>query len=90
MTKKSNEQNLTMQDLMDNSEMIKVMEILEELEERDEKLAIALLKEFNDKSKKLGKLLMNLDPDLSHEEWKGECDKAKKEVDDVVKRIEEA
>lgn len=61
------------------------MLILEELE--DEQLAVQLLKELNDKTRALGVVLMNMDSSLSHEEWKKECDQAKKEVDLLVKKI---
>ncbi|MDD0851948.1 hypothetical protein HBN50_02520 [Halobacteriovorax sp. GB3] len=70
---------------VDNSEINEVMLILEELE--DEQLAVQLLKELNDKTRALGVVLMNMDSSLSHDEWKKECDKAKKEVDLLVKKI---
>ena len=62
-----------------------VMAKLEELE--DEEMAVALLKEFNDKTSRFGLLMRNLDPDLEHDEWKRECDMAQQEVDIVVAKI---
>ena len=71
--------------MLDNQEINNILEILENLE--DEELAVELLKEFNSASKDLGKLLLNLDKNLAHDEWKGQCDKAQKRLDDVVARI---
>lgn len=71
--------------MIDNSEMEEILEKLESLE--DEELAARLLKEFNEKKKHWGQLLMNLDPNLDHQEWKDQCDEAKKEVDAVVQKI---
>ena len=73
--------------MLDTAEINKVMQILEELEETDEQLAIELLKEFNEKTKYLGQLLMDRDPNLNNDEWKIECDQAKKEVDNLLKKI---
>lgn len=87
MTLKNDEKKAS---IIDNSDLSRVMDILEFLEDRDEELAISLLKEFNDKSKALGQLLLNLDPNLGHEEWKIDCDKAQSLVDNVIHRIEEA
>jgi hypothetical protein len=71
--------------MLDNKEINKLLEILENCE--DEDLAVKLLQDFNGTSKRLGKLLLNLDKTLSHEEWKKQCDVAQKELDEVVKRI---
>lgn len=71
--------------MFDNSEIEELLEKLEQME--DEAAAAALLRAFNDKSKKLGKLLMNLDKTLSNDEWKKQCDEAKKEVDAVLEKI---
>lgn len=71
--------------MLDTSEMEKVMAKLESLE--DQELAVSLLKEFNDATKRLGQLLMNLDPTLSHNEWKHKCDEAQKSVDEIVQKI---
>ncbi len=54
--------------MIDNSEIEEVMEILESLE--DETLAVSLLQEFNEKTKALGQLVMNMDKSLEHDEWK--------------------
>lgn len=61
------------------------MNVLENMD--DEVLSVKLLKQFNDHTKKLGTLLMNRDPNLSHAEWKVQCDDAKKEVDQIVSEI---
>ena len=71
--------------MLDNQEINNILEILENLE--DEELAVELLREFNLASKALGKLLLNLDKSLPHEEWKKQCDDAQKRVDAVVSRI---
>ncbi len=71
--------------MIDNYELEEIMDILENCE--DEKAAVRLLKEFNEKTAQLGKLLMNIDESLSTEEWKIRCDTAKKEVDEVIGRI---
>lgn len=73
--------------MIDNYELDEIMEILENYQ--DEEMAVVLLKEFNEKTTHLGKLLMNLDPSLSSDEWKRLCDQAKKDVDAVVKKIRE-
>lgn len=71
--------------MLDNQDINTILEKLENLE--DEELAVELLKEFNATSKILGKLLLNLDKSLPHEEWKKQCDEAQKNVDAVVSRI---
>ncbi|MBC7428757.1 MAG: hypothetical protein H7336_09120 [Bacteriovorax sp.] len=71
--------------MLDNQEINRLLEILENCE--DEVLAVKLLQEFNCSSKHLGKLLLNLDKTLSHDEWKRHCDVAQKEVNEVVAKI---
>ncbi len=73
--------------MIDNYELDEIMEILENY--KDEKLAVIYLKEFNEKTATLGKLLMNLDHSLSNEEWKAKCDQAKKDIDQVVAKIKQ-
>ena len=53
----------------------------------EEEMAVQLLKEFNEKTAQLGRLLMNLDKNLTHDEWKLQCDVAKKEIDTVINKI---
>ena len=72
---------------VENVELDEIMEKLEKIE--DEQLAVVLLKQFNDKTKELGKLIVNKESDLSHEEWERLCEKAKKDVDEVIKKIKE-
>jgi len=72
---------------IENVELDQIMEKLELIE--DEQLAVTLLKEFNEKTKLLGQLITNRDPNLSHSEWERLCSDAKKNVDNVVKKIEE-
>ena len=72
---------------IENVELDKIMEKLELIE--DEQLAVSLLKEFNDKTKVLGQLITNKDPSLSHSDWEKLCLDAKKDVDSIVKKIEE-
>ena len=71
--------------MLDNQDINEILEKLENLE--DEELSVELLREFNLASKALGKLLLNLDKSLPHEEWKKQCDDAQKRVDAVVSRI---
>jgi hypothetical protein len=71
--------------MLDNQDINTILEKLENLE--DEELAVELLKEFNSASKDLGKLLLNLDKSLPHEEWKKQCDEAQSRVSAVVSRI---
>ena len=70
---------------IDNTELDEIMNKLENLE--DEQLAVVMLQEFNKATIVLGELLMNLNKDLSHGEWKAACDEAKKEVDRIVAEI---
>lgn len=64
----------------------RILEILENLS--DEELSINLLKEFSDKNRKFGKLLLNKDSSLGHDEWKIKCDEAKKDMDEFLAKIE--
>lgn len=70
---------------IDTTNLDEVMHKLENLE--DEQLAVVKLQEFNNATKKLHELLMNLNKDLSHGEWKTACDDAKREVDAIVDEI---
>lgn len=72
--------------MIDNKEIEKILEKLENLE--DEELAVNLLKEFNNSSSVLGKLLLNLDKNLTHDEWKNLCNEAQEKLDQVVKKID--
>ncbi|AYF44181.1 hypothetical protein BALOs_1174 [Halobacteriovorax sp. BALOs_7] len=76
---------MNLKDLIDNQDMNKVMDVLENME--DEQLSVELLKKFNDRTKELGELIMNQDPKLDHGHWKAQCDDAKKAVEEVVKEI---
>lgn len=71
--------------MFDNSEIEELLTKLENME--DELAAAQLLGEFNSKSKVLGQLLMNTDQTLSNEQWKQQCDLAKKELDLVLEKI---
>lgn len=71
--------------MLDNREIAAIMDVLEEME--DERLAAHLLNEFNSRSKKLGTLILNLDPSLPHDEWKKLCDQAQKDLDEIVEKI---
>lgn len=72
--------------MIENNEIERILEKLENLE--DEELAVELLKEFNRASSELGKLLLNLDNSLTHDEWKNLCDKAQSSLDQIVKKID--
>lgn len=71
--------------MFDNTELEELLDKLENIE--DEAAAAALLREFNEKSKVLGQLLMNTDKTLSHDQWKNLCDQAKQDVDAVLEKI---
>ena len=71
--------------MLDNQEINRLLEILENCV--DEALAVKLLVEFNGASKRLGKLLLNLDKHLQHNEWKKQCDIDQKELDEIVDKI---
>ena len=71
--------------MLDHSEIAEYLEKLERIE--DEALAVELLTQLNEKSKKMGQLIMNQDKELSHDQWKHLCDEAKKELDAVLERI---
>ena len=73
--------------MIDNSEIERILDKLENFE--DEQLAVELLKEFNRYSSDLGKLLLNLDKTLSHDEWKKRCDESKTRLEAVIKRIDQ-
>ncbi|EQC49181.1 hypothetical protein M899_0742 [Bacteriovorax sp. BSW11_IV] len=70
---------------VENNDLNEIMLILEELD--DEKLAVELLKEFNDKTKVHGQLILDMNSNLDNEEWKVKCDKARQDVEAVVQRI---
>lgn len=64
----------------------RILTILENIE--DEGRAADLLKQFNDATAELGKLILNLNPDLDSDQWKQKCDQAKQKVDRIVSEIE--
>ena len=74
-----------MNDDIDNSEINEILDILENIE--DEEVAASMLAELNEATRYHGKLIMNRDPQLSHEDWKKQCDEAAKEVKNIVDRI---
>jgi hypothetical protein len=74
-------------DLIDNTEVEKVLAKLEVLE--DEAMAVQLLKEFNDATREHGSLLLNKDQNLDHEQWKSDCDKAGARVQEIINKINE-
>ena len=76
-----------MKDVLDNRELENILDILEAIE--DEELSASLLAEFNEATKNHGKLVMNRDPKLSNEDWKKMCDNAAREVEMILKKIEE-
>jgi hypothetical protein len=71
--------------MLDNTEIEKILEKLENID--DEQLAVELLREFNRYSSELGKLLLNLDKTLSHDEWKKRCDETRAKLDSVINKI---
>jgi hypothetical protein len=71
--------------MLDNKEINEILEKLENLD--DEELAVELLGEFNAASKKLGKLVLNLDKTIPHDEWKKQCDETQLELNNIINRI---
>lgn len=71
--------------MIDNCDINQILDILENLE--DEVLAVELLAEFNRATTEHGRLLLNLDGTLTHEEWKSLCDLAQKRIEAVIKKI---
>lgn len=71
--------------MIDNREVDEIVSILEDLE--DETLAAELLQEFNKKASHYGKLILNQDSSLEHDQWKKLCDDALDELRKVVERI---
>ena len=76
-----------MDELLKNEEIQKVLDKLENLE--DEQLATELLREFSERTKVLGQLIMNVDKNLTNDEWTSRCDDAKKLVDEVLQKIKD-
>ncbi len=68
-----------------NDELEAIIEKLEELE--DEKLAVELLKELNSLSSQHGKLILNRDPSLTHDEWKKSCDEVSDKLEQLIEKI---
>lgn len=73
--------------MIDSSELDEILAKLESLD--DEEKAVAMLQDFNKYSSELGKLLLNMDKTLSNEEWKQQCDEAKKRLEKVIKEIKQ-
>jgi len=71
--------------MIDNNDLDEILAKLESLE--DEEKAVIMLQDFNKYSSELGKLLLNMDKALSNEEWKNQCDEAKKRLEKVIKEI---
>jgi hypothetical protein len=71
---------------VDSRETDRVLSILENLE--DGTLSINLLREFSEKNKQFGKILLNRNENLDHEDWKRQCDQAKKEMDEFLVKVE--
>jgi hypothetical protein len=71
--------------LIKNQEIEELMEILEQMS--DEEKSTQLLKRFGKLSSEWGRLMLNQDRNLKHEEWKRQCDLAKKQLEEVIKEI---
>ncbi len=74
-----------MQELIDNKELNEIMDILENME--DEELSAQLLVKLNKSMSHLGKLVMNMDPNLNHDEWENLCDQARDDLEQVIAEI---
>jgi hypothetical protein len=71
--------------MLNNFELDEILEKLENLE--DEELAVKLLADFNRLTSQHGKLILNLDKSLPHEEWKKKCDDLSQEISILVNKI---
>ena len=85
MVRKSQKDRNELGQLIDNSELEELLEILENME--DEQEAASLLAEFNEASRVQGQLILNLEEGLDHDDWKKQCDEAKKNVDSIISKI---
>lgn len=71
--------------MLGNDELEEIMLILEEME--DESLSKELLKLFSEASARYGRLMLNLDESLGHEEWKKQTDQALLALQSIIVRI---
>ena len=74
-----------MNNLTDNREITEILDILEQME--DEVTATELLKEFNNATKVHGELILNRNPELTHEDWKRECSRSLIKVNKIIEKI---
>jgi sensor histidine kinase regulating citrate/malate metabolism len=74
--------------MFDTTEFDHILEKLEQLE--DEVLAAQLLKKFSEAQSKAGKLILNRDSSLDHDQWKQACDDANAELNSIIEQIEKA
>lgn len=72
--------------ILDTQEMDRVLSKLESMD--DEELAVKMLREFNDLTAQLGKLINNRDSSLETEAWKKMCDDAQTKIDNFLERLE--
>lgn len=75
------------EDLIHNKEIVELMEILENM--ADEELSVELLKNFGELSRDWGRLMLNQDPNLTHQEWKLQCDEAKNKLEQLIAKIKD-
>jgi hypothetical protein len=71
--------------IVDAQEWAELLSILEDMEDQEE--AKNLLGELNQKSKIWGQLFLNIDQNFDHQEWKGRCDRAQEELQEVIQKI---
>ena len=71
--------------MLKNDEVEEIMLILEQME--DEQLSARLLKLFSDASAHYGRLMLNLDESLSHDEWKKQTDQALVDLRAIIDTI---
>ena len=69
----------------DSADWEELLVILEEME--DQILATYLLSQLNQKSAVWGKLFVNIDKKIPHEEWDKKCRLAKNELDRIISQI---
>lgn len=72
--------------ILDTQEMDRVLSKLESMD--DEELAVKMLREFNDLTAQLGKLINNRDSSLETEAWKKMCDDVQTKIDNFLERLE--
>lgn len=71
--------------MFDMNELNRLTEKLENMQ--DQQLAIKYLSSFSQTKSSFDQLVANRDTDLSHDEWKKQCDKLQRQLNLLVEQI---